>query len=296
MNLGVGEVIGECLRTGRAEDFVTATPYRQQRHLAGAKVFLHARVHRRVGGVILQQLQLHVVVARPRYQCVVVIPGSGIYQGLVGYAGEVLPPGGVQREELSYCGFVVGRLLILIGPHDFPEAFDEAGVVPVAALADDRRDRGRVMKRQPPANGCAVILYIDRVPADAKRAQQALGQLGQRIECVVELLDGRCVGKPEAEMVRCNHVVAVGECRNQIPEHVRAGRKSVQEHHRGCVGIARFTKEQPMTIDGGVAVMNSRHEIPPARCDSWAATECDFWDSHPIMHQNLRVAIASAES
>jgi hypothetical protein len=64
-------------------------------------------------------------------------------------------------------------------------------------------------------------------------------------------------------MIRRDHVVAVGERWNQIPEHVGAGRESVQEDHCRRVGVARFTVEQPMTIDCRVTVMNSRHDVPP---------------------------------
>jgi len=82
-------------------------------------------------------------------------------------------------------------------------------------------------------------------------------------------LDGRRVGEPKAQMVRCDHVVAVGERRNQISEHVGTGRKSVQQDQGGRTCVAGFTEEQPMTVDGGKTMMNSRHEIPPEPCSSW---------------------------
>jgi hypothetical protein len=64
-------------------------------------------------------------------------------------------------------------------------------------------------------------------------------------------------------VVRRDHVVPVGERRNQIAEHVGAGRKPVQQNQRGRIRVARFTVEHPMTVDGGVSMMNSRHDIPP---------------------------------
>jgi hypothetical protein len=37
----------------------------------------------------------------------------------------------------------------------------------------------------------------------------------------------------------------------------------VQEHQRGGTGVAGLAEEQPMTVDGGVSMMNRRHEVPP---------------------------------
>ena len=62
------------------------------------------------------------------------MPGLGVDEGLVGNAGEVLPSGGVQREELPYRGLGVGRWFALVGPHDLPEAVNESRVVAVAVL------------------------------------------------------------------------------------------------------------------------------------------------------------------
>src|ERR1700722_19326440 len=104
------------------------------------------------------------------------MPSFGSHQCLVGHAGQVLPPGGVQSEELPYRRLVFGGWLVLIRTHRLPEALDEAGVVGVAALADDRRDRRRVVQRQTPADRRTVVLHIDRVPVDAEALEQALGQ------------------------------------------------------------------------------------------------------------------------
>ncbi|OBI23612.1 hypothetical protein A5713_09230 [Mycobacterium sp. E2497] len=55
----------------------------------------------------------------------------------------------------------------------------------------------------------------------------------------------------------------VRECRQQMPEHVGAGRKAVQQHERGFVRVARLAEEKPVTVDGGVSMMDSRHDFPP---------------------------------
>ena len=40
MDLGIGQVVGECLSACRAEDLVAASPDREQWHAAGAEVFM----------------------------------------------------------------------------------------------------------------------------------------------------------------------------------------------------------------------------------------------------------------
>ncbi len=65
-------------------------------------------------------------------------------------------------------------------------------------------------------------------------------------------------------MVRRNHVIAIGQRGNQVAEHVRAGRESVQQYQRGRVRVAGLTEEQPVTGDRGVAMVDDWHEIPPA--------------------------------
>src|SRR6201995_6110589 len=145
MDPGIGQVVGECLSACRAEDLVTAPPHREQRHAAGPEVLMDTWVLRRVGGIVAEQFELHFVIAWTRYQRVVVIPRFRIDQRLVWHSGDVLPAGGVQGEELPHRAFGLGCLLGLIGTYRLPEALNDAGVVGVASLADDRRDRRRAV-------------------------------------------------------------------------------------------------------------------------------------------------------
>ena len=78
-------------------------------------------------------------------------------------------------------------------------------------------DRGRVAQREPPADRGAVVLDVDRVAGRRRgAAEQAGGQLGERVERVVELVGGGRVGQAEAEVVRSDHVVPVGQQRDQV--------------------------------------------------------------------------------
>ena len=71
---------------------------------------MHPRVHRGVGGVVAQKLELHQVIAGPGNQRVVVMPGSGSTSVSSGTPVRYCH-GWLQREELPDRGLVVGGLL-----------------------------------------------------------------------------------------------------------------------------------------------------------------------------------------
>ncbi len=88
--------------------------------------------------------------------------------------------------------------------------------------------------------------------------QQAVGEVGQGVEGVVELGDGRCIGVSVAEVVGRDDVVAVGQPGNEVAEHVRARREAVEQDDCRCVRCAGLTVEQPLPVDVGEAMVN-RH-------------------------------------
>ena len=203
-------------------------------------------------------------------------PGVRADQRLVRHAGQVLPADDLEGECLPDRGFSVRGLLVLVVPDGLPEAVDETGVVAVAVLGDDRRDGVRVAQGEPPADRCAVVLDVHRVAADPEGIEQPGGEIGQCVEGVVELLDRRRVGEPEAEVVRGDHPVAIGQLRNQVAEHERAGGEPVQQHQNGSVGRAGLAVEELVSGDGGVPVVNLRHSSNSFEDVYWLDTEaCD---------------------
>jgi hypothetical protein len=117
-----------------------------------------------------------------------------------------------------------------------------------------------VVQGQPPADGCAVVLDVDRVLVDPDGGEEPTRHLGEGGEGVVEVVDGRRRRSPEADVVRCDDAVPVGQGGDEVPEHVGAGGVPVQEQDDGCVGGARFPVEHVEAVDGDGAVVDGGHD------------------------------------
>src|SRR6201999_3035315 len=100
----------------------------------------------------------------------------------------------------------------------------------------------------------AVVLDVHGIAGYAEMVEQARGEVGERIEGVAELIGRWSVGKPEAEVVGGDHVIAVGQRRDEVAEHEGTGRKPVQKHDRGRVAGPSLPVEQALPLNGGVAV------------------------------------------
>jgi hypothetical protein len=221
------------------------------------------------GGVVGEQGELDQVVAGPRHHGEVVVPAVGADQALVGHAVQVLPPDGLQGQGLAERGLGRWVLVLPVRPQRLPETLGKAGLVAVAALGDDRRDRARVDQGQPPAGRCAVLVQVHRVPGHPGLGQQTRGQAGERVEGVTELAGGRGVGQAEADVVRGDQVVPVGQQRDQVAEHEPAGREAVQQHHLRRATRSRLPVEQSPCLDGGVTVVDGCHLRSPSGSGGW---------------------------
>src|SRR5882672_7089126 len=72
MKFGLGKValVGMC--AVRGENEVVLAPDDQRRRLMFAEIGLHRRIKRKIGPVIVEEIELDVVVARPIEQCLIV--------------------------------------------------------------------------------------------------------------------------------------------------------------------------------------------------------------------------------
>jgi hypothetical protein len=76
---------------------------------------------------------------------------------------------------------------------------------------------------------------------------------------VGELPGGRRAGQAEAQVIRGDHVIPVGQHWDQIAEHERAGRETMQQHHRRYAGRADLSVEQLLAAYVRVPVVDGMH-------------------------------------
>jgi hypothetical protein len=71
------------------------------------------------------------------------------------------------------------------------------------------------------------------------------------IEGVGEFVARGHGGLPEAGKVGCDDMKAIGQQRNEVPEHVARTRETMQQQQRRCVLGARFAVEDVEAVNVG---------------------------------------------
>jgi len=113
-----------------------------------------------------------------------------------------------------------------------------------------------MLEREPVSNRRAVIHNIHAVPVGADLVGQFLDDISQMRECVLEPgMVGR-VALTIAGIVGRDHAVAVRKQRYEVAEHVRRGRKAVQEQDDRCVPGAGLAEEDVHAVDRRALVVN----------------------------------------
>jgi hypothetical protein len=111
-----------------------------------------------------------------------------------------------------------------VGPVGFercPEFIVDAFVIGVAVLNHDGRHALRMGGGEAEADRCAVVLYVQGVLRCADRGGELVDHVGEVVEGIGEFIHRRHVALAEAWIVGCNHMIAVGQLRDQVAEHLR---------------------------------------------------------------------------
>jgi hypothetical protein len=85
--------------------------------------------------------------------------------------------------------------------------------------------------------------------------EQRGDDLGEAGEAVGEVLARRHGREAEAGQVRRDHVISIGQRRDQVAEHVRRAGEAVEKEHNRRIAWARLAVEQLESLDRGGAVM-----------------------------------------
>jgi len=93
-------------------------------------------------------------------------------------------------------------------------------------------------------------------PSEAERIDEPLHHLSEVVKGVDELRGRRSGAVAESWIVRCDQTIAVGQQRDEIAEHMRGGRKSMQQEDRRQVRAAGLPVEDFNVLDRCGPVMN----------------------------------------
>ena len=256
MQFGVRQVLKIGRRAVGGEDLVVLAPDDQRRRLALAKERLEFRIERDVGSIVEEEVELDVLVSGAIEQRLIVAPIVRIDAGNVGHAVDILELRRFRRDEEGERGAMRFGSVGPISLDRVPESL-EPFLIGVAVLHDQCGHPIGMLERQPVSDRRAVIHEVDCVGADAKLRQKTVDDVGVMGERVGERL---VVGRgafAKSWIVGRNDVVAIRERRDQIAEHVRRGRKAVQQQHDLRILRPRFAIEDVDPVDLGRAVMNN---------------------------------------
>ena len=113
---------------------------------------------------------------------------------------------------------------------------DHLPLEPVRVTADDAV-----------ADRAAVVLVVEPERVEARLDEQALDDLGEPVERVLEVVGH--VGVAEARVVGREHVEAVGERRDQVAELVRGGGEAAEQQQLGVRRVAGLAVEDGEPVD-----------------------------------------------
>src|SRR5215472_18708205 len=110
-------------------------------------------------------------------------------------------------------------------------------------------------------NWRAIVENIKRVAVEADRLREPLNHLRQMLEAVLKAFSFGHFGEAEARQIRSNDAVTVRKRRNEVPIHVRRGRKAVQQKQRGRLGSSGFTVKEFQAIDVNRAIARDDNRL-----------------------------------
>src|SRR5262245_49046847 len=111
---------------------------------------------------------------------------------------------------------------------------------------------------QAKADGCSIVEDVKSIANEAEDPSKALHHLSQMIKGVFEGFPIRRLGEAKTWQIRRHHVIAISECWDKLPIHVRGGGKAVQQQHHRLRRITGFAIEHLQSIDRNGSVSGGR--------------------------------------
>lgn len=112
-------------------------------------------------------------------------------------------------------------------------------------------------QRQAESDRTAIVLHQQDVTLDLESVGELLNDVSEVIERISKLFRRRSITMTKPGIVRSDHMVTVGQLRNQSGEHARRRGESVEHQDRGSILRSGFTIEHLHIIDGNRSITHS---------------------------------------
>src|SRR5262249_19304477 len=215
------------LSTRRKKERIILAPYRQERRLVRAEVFLERGIQRDIALVVTEEVELNFISAGARQIEVVEILTIRRHHRFVRYPVRVLPARRLRSEEGAERLSVCSRWVLPVRPDRTP-AIAQTFLIGIAILRDDGHDPLGVVDGEPKTRRCAVVKDIDCEAVEADNLCEAFDHASDVIERVAEFFSRRHVGFTEPPKVCPDHIKPVRQQPDQITKHVARAREAMQ--------------------------------------------------------------------
>jgi len=252
VQLGFREIAKVCASALGGEEDVVLAPEDQRFRPALPQERLPLRIELDVGAVVVEEIELHLARTGTLEEVQVHVPVVRADVRWVAVPVQVDELDALKLEER------LERLLRLpaaIDPERVPNPIPGSGealLIGVGVLYHLPLEPVGMTGDDAVADRPAVVLHVEPERVEAGLFEQALDDLREPVECVLEVLGH--VGVAEAWIVRGEDVEAVGERRDQVAELVRGGGEAAEQQQLGIRRIAGLPVEDVESVDLGCLV------------------------------------------
>src|ERR1700691_5762284 len=158
-------------------------------------------------------------------------------------------------------------------------------------LHDQRFDSLRMLQRNAKADGATVVLHVKRVARESERLGEAVHDLSQMIEGVVECLRVRPVTVSEARIIGRYQVIAIGQPCEKPLKHPRRRLNAVEQKKRFRIFRPSLSVEDRQAVDVRCAIQRGIHLWLPS-----VIMSSDPMENRPAPDLSVRQARSGLET
>ncbi|MNX73547.1 hypothetical protein D3C86_1049500 [compost metagenome] len=253
---GIRIVAPKGLRSGRNENGIILPPDRQRRQPGAAEERLELRIQRQIVGIVQEQVQLDVLVARTLKQGRVQRVALRRHAVRVGDALHILPLRALQVQHAVVNRLPVHRRGIRPVRADRRPRVSQPFEIGIAVLRHQTGDTVGMGQGQAQARRRAVVKEVQRVAGQSKPVDERFQRLGQVVERIAVAAFSRHLREAETGQIGSNHAEMTGQPGNQVAELMRRAGKAMQQQQHWRLRISSLAVEETQPVGMRVAIVD----------------------------------------